>query len=108
MEMLRVSASSRLPPSPAPARNLSMVGVALEVALRVDGVGAGAELEVELGRAQAAGGADGRDLLAALHPVADLDQEDLGVGVGGGEVAGVADQQHVAVARQLVVGVDDD
>ena len=81
---------------------------AAEILRRIDRRRALADLEVQLRRVDVAGLAGLGDHLAALDGVAALDHQLAGMGIGGDEAVGVADQHQIAVALELVAGIGDD
>src|SRR5262249_33006500 len=67
-----------------------------------------ADLEMKLRRVDVAGLAGARDHLTAFDLVAALDQELLGMGISGDVAVGVAHQNQIAVALELVAGIGHD
>ena len=74
----------------------------------IAGSAAAAHFEMELRNLDAAGRADGSDLLALADPLPALDQYRVVVGVGGDPAARVLDQEKVAEAPKFVSGIGDD
>src|SRR5580693_963273 len=64
---------------------------------RIDRMVAAAQLEMELGLADAAGGADARNRLAAGDLVAAFDQHQIAMRIGRDPAIGVFDENEVAV-----------
>ncbi len=78
-----------------------------EILRRIDRRRALADFEVQLRRRDVAGLAGFRDHLAAFDGFAALDHDFAGIGVGGDEAIGVADQDQIAVAFELIAGIGD-
>src|ERR1700751_4514788 len=67
-----------------------------------------ADFEMQLRRVDVAGLAGARDHLPAFDLIAALDQELLGMGVSGHVAVGMAHQNEVAIALELVAGIGHD
>src|SRR5262245_14830218 len=67
-----------------------------------------ANLEMQLGRVDIAGLAGFADDLSALDHLAALDQEFLGVSIGGDVTIRMANEHEVAITLELVAGVGHD
>src|SRR6266851_6060043 len=94
-----------LPPAPGSA---GLCALRSQLAQRIDGLGALAQFEMQLRGSDIAALADAADDLAALYLIAALDQKGVAMGIGGDPAIGMADQQQIAEAAQLVAGIDDD